>query len=183
MGGLLIAAVASGDEPLPLRTVRDPQGRFTIDLPTAWQVVTSYRDPAVAAKSPAQSGDLPDTVTVIVHDLPFAISPENCARQVAQLMRLLIHHWETVSEGAVTFSGLAAYSRTYTWRTKTGEDRRSVQTCAVMGPRAFVLIGTTMNTPDRVNDDLPRIVRIMSTFRPVTSSQPEPAQNAPGSQH
>jgi len=183
LGGLLIAGVASGDEPLPMQTVRDPQGRFTIDLPAAWQVVTSYRDPAVAAKSPAQSGDLPDTVTVIVRDLPFAISPENCARQVAQLMRLMIHRWETVSEGAVTFSGLAAYSRTYTWRTKTGEDRRSVQTCAVMGRRAFVLIGTTMNTPDRVNDDLPKIVRIMSTFRPVASSPAEPAQNQPGSQH
>jgi hypothetical protein len=51
-----------------------------------------------------------------------------------------------------------------------------------MGRRAFVLIGTTMNTPDRVNGDLPEIMHIMNTFRPATSSTPEPAQNAPGSQ-
>ena len=182
IGSLLAAAVARGAQPVALHTVRDPQGRFTIDMPDAWQVVTSYHEPAVSAKSPAPPGELANTVTVIARDLPLAISPENCARQVAQLMRLMIHSWETLSEGAVTLGGLPAYSRTYTWRTKTGQDRRSVQTCAVMGRRAFVLIGTTMNTPARVNDDLPEIVRILNTFRPATSPAPEPTQDAPGSQ-
>ena len=182
IGSLLAAAVARGAQAVALHTVRDPQGRFTIDMPDAWQVVTSYHEPAVSAKSPAPPGELADTVQVIARDLPLAISPENCARQVAQLMRLMIHSWETLSEGAVTLGGLPAYSRTYTWRTKTGQDRRSVQTCAVMGRRAFVLIGTTMNTPARVNDDLPEIVRIMNTFRPATSPAPEPTQDAPGSQ-
>ena len=182
LNGLLTAAAARSAGPLALHTVRDLQGRFTIDVPIAWQVETSYRDAAVSAKSPARPGELSDTVEVIVRDLPFAISAENCARQVAQFMRLIIHHWDTLSEGAGTFGGLAAYSRTYNWQTKTGQDRRSVQTCAVMGRRAFVLIGTTMNTPDRVTDDLPEIVRIMNTFRPATSSTPEPAQDAPGSQ-
>jgi len=183
IGGLLMGAAARGAEPLPLRTVRDPQGRFTIDVPVVWQVESSYRDVAVSAKSPPMPGELSDTVDVIVRDLPLAISAENCGRQVAQLMRLIIHNWETLSEGANTLAGLSAYSRTYTWQTKTGQGRRSVQTCAVKERRAFVLIGTTMNTPDHVNDDLPEIVRIMSTFRPVTSSAPEPNENVPGSQH
>jgi hypothetical protein len=182
IGGLLIPAVARAAQPVALHTVRDPQGRFTIDMPDAWQVATSYHEPAVSAKSPAPPGELADSVEVIARDLPLAISPDNCARQVAQLMRLLIHQWETLSEGAVTFGGLPAYSRTYTWRTKTGQDRRSVQTCAMMGRRAFVLIGTTMNTPDRVNEDLPEILRIMNTFRPATSPAPEPTQDAPGHQ-
>jgi hypothetical protein len=177
-----MAAAARGDEPPALRTVRDPQGRFAIDVPAAWQVSTSYRDVAVSAKSPPRPGELSDTVEVIVRDLPLAISAENCARQVAQLMRLIIHRWETLGEGAGTLAGLPAYSRTYNWQTKAGQDRRSVQTCAVMGRRAFVLIGTTMNTPDRVNGDLPEIVRIINTFRPVSSPGSEPVQSVPGSQ-
>jgi hypothetical protein len=180
--GLLVAAVARGTELPDLRAVRDLQGRFTIDVPVNWQVATSYRDPALSAKSPVRSGGLSDTIEVIVRDLPVAISAENCARQIAQVMNFTIHHWETLREGADTMGGLAAYSRTYNWRTKDGQDRRSVQTCAMMGRRAFVVIGTTMNTPGQVNDDLPEIMHIMGTFHPVTSSTPETNQAPPGSQ-
>jgi hypothetical protein len=180
--GLLVAAVARGAELPDLRAVRDLQGRFTIDVPVDWQVATTYRDPALSAKSPVRSGGLSDTVEVTVRDLPVAISPENCGRQIAQVMHFTIHHWETLREGADTMGGLAAYSRIYNWRTKDGQDRRSVQTCAMMGRRAFVVIGTTMNTPDQVNEDLPGIMRIMGTFHPVTSSTPETNQAPPGSQ-
>ena len=87
-------------------------------------------------------------------------------------MRFTIHQWTTLEEGPGTLAGFRAYSRQYTWRTGTGQERRSIQTCVTPGRRAFVIVGTTNNSPKGILRDLPELERIISTFRPNLSTDP-----------
>jgi hypothetical protein len=172
----LVGAAAEGAAPPPAsHVVKDPQNRFTIAVPADWHIQTSTgaRSPAVDAKAPAVSGQLPDSVDVITQDLPTAITPQGCAGQAAQVMRFTIHQWTTLHEGPATLAGLPAYSRSYTWRASVGQVRRSIQTCVTMGRRAFVVVGTTANTQAGIQQDLPRLQQIMETFRPNTANLPE----------
>lgn len=158
----------------PQVVVKDPENRFTIMVPTNWavQTSTSARAPAVTAHAPAAGGRLPNTVDVIAQDLPSAISPQECGDKISQVMRFTIHRWTTLHEGTATFLGLPAYSRTYTWRTNAGEDRRSDLMCVTMGRRAFVMIGTVANDQHGAPGDLTQLQRIIATFRPNTLNLP-----------
>jgi hypothetical protein len=171
----LVGAAAEGAAPVAAtHVVTDPQNRFTIAVPADWNVQTSTgrRSPAVTAKAPAVSGQLPDSVDVIAQDLPSAVSPQGCASEAAQVMRFTIHQWTTLHEGPATLAGLPAYSRSYTWRASVGQVRRSVQTCVTMGRRAFVVVATTANTQAGIQQDLPRLQQVMNTFRPNTTNLP-----------
>src|SRR5579859_3322500 len=152
----------------PTKTVQDPKNRFAIDVPQSWRVRTSTAiwSPAVSATAPAPSRQLPDSVDVTVRDFLSPITPSACASQAATVMRFSIHTWTTLKEGATVLNGVQAYTRDYVWRTSTGAARRSVQTCVTFDRRAFVLVGTTANTPAAVQDSLPQIEDIMATFRP-----------------
>jgi hypothetical protein len=165
-----------------LRTVRDPKNRFTIAIPSTWNVQTSTasRAPAVAAKAPTPAGHLPDSLDVITQDLSAPITPAVCLSEATTVMRFSIHNWTTLHEGPTTLAGMKGYSRSYVWRAATGAQRRSVQTCVTLGRRAFVLVGTTENTPAAASHDLVQIEQIMQTFRPVTSTLPPALAPAPG---
>lgn len=160
----------------PLLTVRDPENRFTIGVPGTWHVDTSTPGgvPVLSAKAPAPNGQLSDSVYVTVEDFATPITPSACASRVAVVMWFIIHTWTTLKEGPTTLDRMPAYTREYVWRTGAGASRRSVQICVTLGPRAFLLIGTTADTPTAVQQDLPQIERIMATFRPVPPLFPLP---------
>jgi hypothetical protein len=164
-----------------LRTVRDPENRFTIAIPSTWSVQTSTasRAPAVAAKAPTAAGHLPDSLDVITQDLSVPITPAACLSEATTVMRFSIHSWTTLHEGTTTLAGIKGYSRSYVWRSANGAQRRSVQTCITLGRRAFVLVGTTENTPAAAGHDLAQIEQIMQTFRPVVSTLPPAAPPPP----
>ena len=170
IGMVVAATLAVGSAPglateLELVTVQDSAGRFLIAVPSTWRVDRSLKDRALSAKSP-EPGPAPDTLEVFVRDTPVAMSPAACGSQIAWVMRMTIGSWTTVSEGPDTIGGLAAFTREYTWRLKTGEERHSIQTCVTVGRRAFVIIGTTENSPLRRARILPELSRMIATFRP-----------------
>ena len=194
MSAILGAAVVAGTMMIPtlamtqgatLKNVRDPLGRFTISVPATWNVQTSTSSRAAAVKTaaPVPSGQLPDSVDVIVQDTFSALSPQDCIGEADTVMRFTIHSWTTVQQGATTLGGLPAYSRAYVWRAPTGQQRQSVQSCVTMGRRAFVIVGTTANTPITVRQNLPQLQQIMNTFRPVASALPPAAPSTPGPGH
>ncbi len=164
-----------------LKIVRDPLGRFTISVPATWNVETSTSSRAAAVKTtaPPTSG-LPDSVDVIVQDMPTALSPQACIGEADTVMRFTIHSWTTVRQGATTLGGLPAYSRVYDWRVKTGQERESVQSCVTRGRRVFMVVGTTANAPTNVRQNLPQLQQIMNTFRPLASAPPPAEPTAPG---
>jgi len=180
---VMAAVLARADAnaiPTLQRTIQDPAFRFTISVPTTWQVVTSNRDPVVEARSPVPAGQTPSTVDVIVRDMRAALSPESCVRQAETVMRYVIPSFKTLSESPKTIGGLPAYSHAYTWLTRGGEERRSLQVCVTIGNRAFVVIGTTGNTPDQVRHDMPTLTHIIETLHPNPFS-PEPDILGPAS--
>ncbi len=172
--GLLSVAGSGAVGALDLQSVRDGDGRFTISVPSTWEIDKSRKDRAFSAKSPEPPGMAPDTVEVFVKDMMVPLSPQACAAQVAWVMRLTIHEWTTLSEGPDSIGGLPAYSRAYIWHLKNGEERRSIQACVPMGRRMFVIIGTTRNSPDRVAETFPELTRIIATFRPGPAAAPPP---------
>lgn len=175
----LAAPPAAGADDDPMRTVRDPQSRFTIDVPRSWQVTTGGGNPALVAVAPADhAGLLPATVNVIVYDLPAAISPATCVRESQRFMRLAIGAVSPLSQGPGSVARLPAYAQAYTWRTKSGEERRSLEVCLLVGRRAILMIGTTANVPDRIHDDLPILDLIIHSLRPALRV-PEPDHPAP----
>jgi len=175
ISGLAIAQAAA------LKSVRDPLGRFTISVPAMWniQTSTSSRAAAVTAKAPIMSGHLPDSVDVIVQDTFSALSPQACIGEADTVMRFTIHNWTTVQQGATKLGSMPAYDRSYVWRAQTGEQRRSVQTCVTLGRRAFIVVGTTANTPITVRQNLPQLQQIMNTFHPLASAPPSAAPTTP----
>jgi hypothetical protein len=177
--GSLIISTLPATQAGTLKTVRDPLGRFTINMPATWniQTSTSSRAAAVTAEARAMSGQLPNNVIVVAQETPSALSPQACVGEADMVMRFLIHSWTTVQEGPATLGGLPAYSRSYVWRAQTGQQRRSVQSCVTMGRRAFMVVGTTANTPLNVRQDLPQLQQIMNTFRPLASAPPPVAPN------
>jgi hypothetical protein len=162
-----------------LKTVRDPLGRFTIDVPAAWhiQTSTSSRAAAVTAEAGTRSGQLPNNVIVVAEETPSALSPQACVGKADLVMRFLIHSWTTVQQGPAMLGGMPAYSRSYVWRAQTGQQRRSVQSCVTMGRQAFMVVGTTADTPANVRQDLPQLQQIMNTFRPLAPAPPPAGPN------
>jgi|GEM_PF-990406 len=169
------AGGTSATQTANLRTVDDPKHRFTIAVPATWHVQTSTGDPAVVASSPAPAGKLPDSVDVIVRDMPMQLTPEGCVKEAGRVLVYAIHSYTTLSQGPETIGTLPAYTHTYAWHTKTGEARRSLQVCTTIGRRAFVMIGTTNDSPEAVRQTMPVLTRIIETFRPA-AAQPEVEQ-------
>ncbi len=169
------AAGSSATQTPNLRTVDDPKHRFTIAVPTTWHVQTSTGDPAVVASSPAPAGKLPDSVDVIVRDMPMQLTPEGCVKEAERVLVYVIHSYTTLGQGPETIGTLPAYTHAYAWHTKTGEARRSLQVCTTIGHRAFVMIGTTNDSPEAVRQTMPVLTRIIETFRPA-AAQPEVEQ-------
>ncbi len=181
VGTIVISTTMVLTEGAALKNVRDPLGRFTISVPATWNVQTSTSDraAAVTTAAPAKAG-LPDSVDVIVQDTFTALSPQACVGEADMVMRFTIHSWTTVQEGASTLGGLPAYSRVYVWRAQTGQQRESVQSCVTRGRRAFMVVGTTANTPITVREHLPQLQQIMNTFRPLASAPPPTEPTTPG---
>lgn len=163
------------------KTVRDAGNRFTIEIPPTWGVYPPGRGQALLARGPAPAGALRDTLDVIVEDTATPLSPAACVGEAERFMRLAIHSWTDLGSAPTTVGGRPAYEHTYVWQASTGNQRRSVQVCVTQGRRAFMLIGTTENTPALVSAGMPVIMRIIDTFR-INPEAPPPAPLDRGSQ-
>jgi hypothetical protein len=182
LGMMMLSAVAMTNG-ATFKNARDPLGRFTISVPATWSVQTSTspRAASVITQAPAKPGQLPDSVDVIVQDMPSALTAQTCVGEADTVMRFTIHKWTNVSQGKSTLGGLPAYTRVYNWQTSTGQQRQSIQSCATLGRRAFMVVGTTANTPISVRQNLPQLQQIMNTFRPLASAPPPAEPTGPGS--
>lgn len=176
---VVIAALATPGavmaQNLSLKPVRDPQNRFTIDVPASWNVTTQAKNPTVQAKSPASSATLPDSLNVTVYDWTKPISAQDCISESDIVLRYSIHTWTTVTQGPMTIAGQPGYSRVYNWKAGN-EPRQSVETCVTHGNRVYVAIGTTDNTPAKVNATMPMLQRAIATLQPNPTNVPAPTE-------
>jgi len=176
VAAVVIAALATTGnvtaQNLTLKTVRDPQNRFTIDVPASWNVTIQSKNPSVEAKSPAAKPSLPDSLDVTVYDWKVPISAQDCISESDLVLRYAIHTWTTVKEGPTTIGGQPAYSRVYNWKASNGEPRQSVETCVTHGSRVYVAVGTTDNTAAKINTTMPVLQRAIATLQPNVANVP-----------
>jgi hypothetical protein len=186
VAGVIIAALATTGsvtaQNLTLKAVRDPQNRFSIDVPASWTVTVQTKNPSVEAKSPApKPSALPDSLDVTVYDWRVPISAQDCISQSDLVLRYVIHTWTTVKEGPATIGGQPAYSRVYNWKASNGELRQSVETCVTHGSRVYVAVGTTENTSAKINTTMPVLEHAIATLQPNIANVPtETAPVKPG---
>jgi hypothetical protein len=174
----LAAAVPVTAQTLALTSVRDPQNRFTIGVPSTWHVTTQTKNPAVEAKSSATAATLPDSLDVTVYDWTGTLSPQQCISESDMVLRYTIHTWTTVREGPTTVGGQPAYSRVYTWKTASAEPRQSVEVCTTHGSRIYVAVGTTENTSAKVAATMPLLERAIATLQPNLANVPAPSSTS-----
>ena len=175
----VVAALATAGavtaQNLSLKLVRDPQNRFTIDVPASWNVTTQAKNPTVQAKSPAPSATLSDSLNVTVYDWKTPLSAQACISESDIVLRYAIHTWTTVTQGPVTIAGHPGYSRVYNWKAGN-EPRQSVETCVTHGNRVYVAVGTTDNTPAKVNATMPVLQHAIATLQPNLTNVPAPTE-------
>lgn len=155
-----------------LTTVRDPQNRFTIDVPAGWSVQTQSKNPSVTAKSAAPKTTLPDSLQVTVYDWATPISAQDCISESDIVLRYAIHTWTTVTQGPVTIAGQPGYSRVYNWTAGNGEPRQSVETCVTHSNRVYVAVGTTDNMSAKVSATMPLLQHSIATLQPNLTKAP-----------
>jgi len=181
VAAVVIAALAAGAataQNLSFKAVKDPQNRFTIDVPASWSVTTQSKNPAVEAKSSASGATLPDSLDVTVYDWARPISAHDCISESDIVLRYAIHSWTTVKEEPVVIAGQPGYSRVYNWKTNSGEPRQSVEVCVTHANRVYVAVGTTENVPAKVTTTMPLMERAIATLQPNFSNVPGPAEPA-----
>lgn len=153
------------------QTIADRKGRFTIDFPDDWHVVSPAGGViAVLGVATAQEGPNPASVNVVVEDTPQAMSPQTYAALSGRMLRVVFHDYTAIQEGAATIAGLPAYYRYYTWQPNIGRVLYQVQVYFTVGRRGFVITGSTWNDPVYTRRYVPIIAQIIETFRPASSA-------------
>lgn len=155
---------------VPMRTVHDSKNVIAITVPTTWQIQSPSGRAALKATAPSSGSGLPDTVEVVVHIVPAEITtPLACENEAAWVTQHFGHITPvTVAKAPVTIGGVPAYSWTYTWQASTKEHRWSQQVCIVRQHTAYVVTGTTSNTPAARAARVPRLVQIIDSLRILT---------------
>jgi hypothetical protein len=155
--------------PAALQLAADPNGRFTIKFPPDWQVIKTQKGPStVVGLGPALPGQPQVNVNVVVENLAAPVSPATYAELVRPKMAQAFDDFTVLDEGLATIARRQAYYRYYTWRRDSETVLYQVQTYITLGRSAFVLTGTTINTPVRIRRDVPIIGKIFETFTLTT---------------
>jgi hypothetical protein len=148
-----------------MRDTADPQGRYTISIPTDWEVRTvPYRgDTVLAALGPADADGIRPTLTVYVLPQQQSMSSEDVAKSAAaELQRL--PDYAPVGQGPTTVDGLPAYYRDFT-RTRAGRSFYQMQVYVARGLSVYVISCSILNKPKLIDRDSPLMRKIISTLR------------------
>ena len=165
-----VSAPADAQSSTP-QSVADPKGRFTIDFPADWRVLTPESGMvAVLGVAPPQGQPHRASVNVIVEDLARAMPAQVYAEISGRMLKTIFQDYTLVQQGPIAIAGQAAYYRYYTWRANTGDVFYQVQVYVTAGRRGFVITGSTLNEPASTRRDVPIIVQIIGTFRPITKT-------------
>jgi len=153
-----------------MRTVHDAKNVIAVTVPTTWQIQSPSGSAALKATAPSAGSGLPDTVQVVVHIVPAGVTtPMACENEAAWVTQHFAHITPvTVAKAPVTIGGVSAYSWTYTWQASTKEHRWSQQVCILRQQTAYVVTGTTGDTPAARATRSPFLVQIIDSLRILT---------------
>ena len=173
--GLGVALTAWETEAAAMRTVHDSKNQIAIAVPATWRVQSPNGNAALTATAPVSGAALPDSANVVVHDAPIGMNtPQACENEAAWVTQHFAHITPTtVAKTPVTVGGKPAYAWTYTWTASTGEQRWSQQVCVLQQGTAFVVTGTTDDTPAARTSRGSVLTRIIASLRIVAPPTPQ----------
>ena len=180
---LLLAASAT---PAPaaagMHTVTDPSGRYTINFPTSWEVVSMNATPLAGqivsqlgsnlfsmlmAIDPGESSTSPTVLMVMGMPLETAISPRTFGMVTSESMGEKLDGYLLVKEGTATIAKRPAFYRYFTMMDKHGENMYSLIVYFTVGKTGYMIFGATRNQPETVRKAFGDISQILETFRPT----------------
>jgi len=173
--GLGVALTAWESEAMAMRTVHDSKNQIMITVPSTWRIQSPNGSATLTATAPVSGTALPDSVDVVVHDAPIGINtPQACENEAAWVTQHFAHITPTtVAKTPTTVGAKPAYAWTYTWDARTGERRWSQQVCVLEQGTAFVVTGTTDNTPAARASRGAVLTRIIASLRIVALPKPQ----------
>jgi hypothetical protein len=148
-----------------MHDVADPQGRFTMSVPTDWTARTvPYRgDKAFAVLAPRDADGIQAVVLVYVEPEVQRTSSEAVAKAAESDLQKL-PDYVAVESGPTTVSGLAAYYCTFT-RTRAGRGFYQMLVYVAHGLNVYIISGTTLNDRAHIDRDSPLMLKIIGTLR------------------
>ena len=167
---------------LPLRTVADPNGRYTISLPMSWEVVSMDAKPVAGeivrqmgknlfsmlmAVDPGAPSAAPTMLMVMGMELPTAISPRTFGLMTQESMGEKFRQFALVQEGTATIAKRPAFYRYFTMQDPDGDEFYGVMAFFTVDKTGYVIFGVTENNPATVRKSFGDVSRILETFRPT----------------
>jgi len=164
-------AIGAAHAQVPLsQAVRDAGGRFTMNFPADWEVVTRAQGMVALLGAGPANADTRPTVNVVVEPLPNPMSPQAYAAAAERLAKTVFHNYTVIQESAAAIRGRPVYYRYFTWETNSGMVLYQMQVFLTEGQTGYVLTGSTINDRDRVLQDMPLVTQIIETFRLVAAT-------------
>jgi hypothetical protein len=182
---LLVAAFAvpANANPEPaMRTVTDPNGRYTIKFPQSWEIVSMNAKPVAGeivnqlgknffsmlmAVEPAAPSAAPTMLMVMGMELPVAISPRTFGLMTKESMGDKFKQFTIVQEGTATIAKRPAFYRYFTMQDRDGDEYYGVMAFFTVGKTGYVVFGFTQNNPATVRESFGEVSRVLETFHPT----------------
>jgi len=178
---LLAASAVPASAQSGLRTVTDPNGRYTISFPTSWEVVSMNATPLAGeivtqvgknlfsmlmAIGPGASADTPTILMVMGMPLDKAVSPRTFGMITGESMGERLDGYALVQEGTATIANRPAFYRYFTM-TREKRDLYSVMVYFTVGKTGYMIFGATPNRPEIIRKSFGDISQILESFRPT----------------
>ncbi|HET9001087.1 MAG TPA: hypothetical protein VFP86_15715 [bacterium] len=177
---LLAASVPASAEPT-LRSVTDPNGRYSISFPTSWEIVSMNATPLAGeivsqmgknlfsmlmAIDPGASRDAPTVLMVMGMPLERALSPRTFGMITGESMGEKLEGYALVKEGTATIAKRPAFYRYFTMA-KQQHELYSVMVYFTVDKTGYMIFGATPNQPETVRKSFGDISQILESFRPT----------------
>lgn len=166
----------------PMTTVTDPNGRYTIQFPQSWEVVSMNATPVsgeivnqmgknlfsmLMAIDPGAPSAAPTMLMVMGMELPTAISPRTFGLMSQESMGEKFKRYAVVQEGTATIAKRPAFYRYFTMVDKDGDEFYGVMAYFTVDKTGYVIFGLTQNNPSTVRRSFGEVSRVLETFHPT----------------